>query len=1190
MMTLRSVIAALTVAAFAAPAAQAEEPYLEFLQGLRMRGYNDYALMYLDTLADDANCPTEVKELVPYEKATTLLSMARGGQITNPDVKTRQLDQALGFLQEFITASPNHARAGEANTERARILLGKARVEVWQSRSPANKENRGEFQNKARTFVLQAREIFQTAHDQHKTTWEVFPKFIDKIEQPALFKQRKNAEVKYILAQLDLANCTYEEGQSHDENSDEFKAKLRDAASEYEEIHSRYRSQLGGLYARTWQGKCYEEQDDIQRALGIYKELLGHPGKSESMVRLQDQVRHFELICLNHKEREDYQLVIDKSTEWLSNAKGRKRYSQNSLGIRWEQILAMIALAEARDVKEADRRRLLTSSLTTVRIIKRFPGQYKDLATFKERDLMVKLQGDGALDEPEDFDTAFSIAQEMVTKKTKDLRDAVDTAKASGDKDALTKARQDLNNHVEEATRLLKIALKNADEETPVNDLNQARYYLAYMHLLGRRNYEAAILTEFVARNYGKDNPVQAQDSAYMSMAAYVQAFNDNLKARRTVDQKIDVAQMVGMAKLLTDNWPGSDRAMESRIQMGSVYAQLDRHEESASWFSQVPATASRFTEAQTRAGQSYWAAYVEAAQLDPAQRPTQEQLSGWMQSAEQHLRTGIEGAEKATPAATPAEDSLIAAKVSLVQILVSQGKYQDGVNLLVNDPHAVKAAIAVEDESKRPTDSSSIKSVSFASLAYQLLLRCYVGLGNEQLDNARNTMQQLEKIGSGGGAELTEIYRQLGEELKNELAQLKAAGKTDQFDQVRSSFEAFLDDMFAREQQTVNSLTWIGETNYGLAQGSSDDPASSAKYFERAGSAYQQIIDRGKADADFMDAGRLTAVKLRLVNCRRNQRDFEQAETLVKEIITENDKYLDAQLEANYVYQDWGMSGEGDSWKKLSLAMAGDKAKIWGWHTTSRRLQAQVESGRSDAIEKYEDKYYESKYNLAKCRFEYGKAQTGGKRKSTLESATRDITTFVAVVANFSDDWWPKFDTMYQEIQKAEGVIAPVALEKPKEYVPPAVSEKNANAKKSGKKKTKQKAQTEVASKDDSGPGMAIAIFGGVALLGLGIGGFMVVRGSKGSKRSSALSSDDEAPVVIAPPPTAPKKKKRAAGVRPGKPGAAGKPKSQTATGEKSKAKRPLTPEEKEKVLKQRAARAKAEQAKRKKPEQPPE
>ena len=74
-------------------AAQAVEPYVEFVEGLRGRKFYDYTLLYLDTLKDDPNVPEEIRQVVPYEKAQTLLLMARGG-ITNPEVQQRQLEQA----------------------------------------------------------------------------------------------------------------------------------------------------------------------------------------------------------------------------------------------------------------------------------------------------------------------------------------------------------------------------------------------------------------------------------------------------------------------------------------------------------------------------------------------------------------------------------------------------------------------------------------------------------------------------------------------------------------------------------------------------------------------------------------------------------------------------------------------------------------------------------------------------------------------------------------------------------------------------------------------------------------------------------------------------------------------------------------------------------------------------------------
>ena len=93
------------------------------------------------------------------------------------------------------------------------------------------------------------------------------------------------------------------------------------AADEFEKMHQKYRSQVGGLFARAWQGKCYEEQKDIQKALGIYNELLDHPGDTDVLSNLKTQTLYFKLICLNSKDRHDHQLVVDLADEWLKKHK-----------------------------------------------------------------------------------------------------------------------------------------------------------------------------------------------------------------------------------------------------------------------------------------------------------------------------------------------------------------------------------------------------------------------------------------------------------------------------------------------------------------------------------------------------------------------------------------------------------------------------------------------------------------------------------------------------------------------------------------------------------------------------------------------------------------------------------------------------------------------------------------------------
>ena len=222
-------------------------------------------------------------------------------------------------------------------------------------------------------------------------------------------------------------------------------------------------------------------------------------------------------------------------------------------------------------------------------------------------------------------------------------------------------------------------------------------------------------------------------------------------------------------------------------MQLGSVYAELKEHEKAALAYSQVPTTAAKFTDSQTRAGQAYWAAYIDAANLPPETQPTQAKLADWMAKAEQHLVIGIDREEANTPPATPATDSLIFAKVSRVQIIVARGDYAEAVKLLTAEPHPVMAAIQVADEAERTKPKAGIKSIPFASLAYQLLLRSYVG--TNQLNEARDAMKGLEAVGGGDGEQITEMYKQLGKELQNELERLKGLNQTQQLTTVRKSF-----------------------------------------------------------------------------------------------------------------------------------------------------------------------------------------------------------------------------------------------------------------------------------------------------------------------------------------------------------------------------------------------------------------
>ena len=353
----------------------AEEAYLEFLQGLRDKNYFDYAIFYLDQLALRKTLPDEIRVIIPYEKAVTLRENAK--VLRSPEKQFEQLDQALAYLEQFTRDNPGHPITGDANSDRAQILLQKAEVEIFQSKSPANQGGRSEFQRRGREFVQKSRDVLKLAFDQHDAAFKKFPPFIDDAKEPKLHSERAKVERSMILEALSLAKCTYHEAQTYDPSSREFKQLLNQAADEFEKMHQRYRSQLGGLHARAWQGKCFEEQGDLQKALGIYNELLDHPGDDPLLQGLKSQTLQFKLICLY--SRSDYQLVADLADEWLKKNASDSRTTVG-LGIQWEQARALEALGDNRNLPKPDQERFWRQSRTTAQQINRFPGEYKDVS------------------------------------------------------------------------------------------------------------------------------------------------------------------------------------------------------------------------------------------------------------------------------------------------------------------------------------------------------------------------------------------------------------------------------------------------------------------------------------------------------------------------------------------------------------------------------------------------------------------------------------------------------------------------------------------------------------------------------------------------------------------------------------------------------------------------------------------
>ncbi len=280
--------------------------------------------------------------------------------------------------------------------------------------------------------------------------------------------------------------------------------------------------------------------------------------------------------------------------------------------------------------------------------------------------------------------------------------------------------------------------------------------------------------------------------------------------------------------------------------------------------------------------------------------------------------------------------------------------------------------------------------------------------------------MRQLQDLGA---TNTTAIYTQLGRELQQELEILQQSGDERRLQEVRASFEQFLQQIYqSRDPSNVGALLWIGETYAGLAGGADDKAAASAS-ISKAVTVFEELLNSNPDEAT------TAAVQLRLMRAYRQLGRFDAAVQLGTEVLESRPASVSVQLEVAHILADWGEAGEPDRLLESISGIPADQQQkvVWGWAALSRRLQ------RSQGAENWQDLkplFLEARYELSRSRLRYARVSPDqGQRQ--LEAAARELTSMVQVLGNLDDAWMTRFDQLYQDIQAQLGRPG-VALSRP--------------------------------------------------------------------------------------------------------------------------------------------------------------
>lgn len=1004
--------------------AGAEEAYERFLAGLKEQGLFDMALEYLNDMRGSPLLSEAQKQQMSFDEGLVLVANAR--MENDAASKSKLLDQARDRFAEFIKNNPSNPNSANAELELGNVLVERGRSLLFQANRPSNATKKDALLKEGREVLEQAKKVFDEAEAKFSARSKEFKSFYDQKKEADKIVARDQVRGHLLTAQMLVAGVTQELAKSYAKGSAEYKKRMQEAAEKYKTLYEKHRRLLVGLMARLKEGECYQELGDTKRAIGHYETLLGQ-GDDLQLRPLKITALHLALQCLTSDNEKNYEGAVTRGDEWLDKALPSDSRTPDGLGITYYTALAGKLLADSLTKPEDQTRKkgLLVAAKKQAQFVAKaavFNNPYRDDA----QQLYRKLLGSegGEQKEPENFVEALERAKELLDRQ-QDKLTAVKQAAELKDQANVPKYKTEAQQFGEQAIHYFKMALELRDDETPLDNVNIARYYLCYLDFQGGNYYDAAVLGEFVAKHYPKSQG--GRQCAKIAMACWVQTYEAARKAK--AKNNFDRDKMMEMADFITSAWPGGEEADEAWSLLLQIAISEEQIDKALEYLGKIPGDSPRRGDAELKSGQALWIAYQRAARRDAADRPPQAEIDKLHEAARKMLEDGIKRSRAAIQDGTAAVTlTTAAAALSLSNIDIEGGQAKKAIDLLNDAAIGPLTLVAKGDP--------IAKNGNFSIDTYKLALRAYVA--TQALEKAEATMESLEKLVNASGdtnaaSQLTRIYIALGRELEQQLQVLRQEGKVEELNAVSKGFELFLDRISSRAKgNTFNSLNWVAETFFSLgsgydAAGAKELSPEAKKFYEQTTKINEQILKQLAQDKEFGPEGAAPVVKLRTARTLRRLREFDKAKTMLVEILNEKANLLDGQVEAARTFQDWG----AEKPEYFTKAIAGDvKAKgkdgrtenlLWGWAKIARRTQSQKKLG---------DTFYDALYNQAKCYLEIAKTKSGGDKTKMLDKADHNIKfTFRQDPQLGGVDWYEKFDKLLRVIQQLQGNARPTGL-----------------------------------------------------------------------------------------------------------------------------------------------------------------
>ncbi|QDT00032.1 tetratricopeptide repeat protein [Adhaeretor mobilis] len=973
-------------------------PDSDFVESLREHGWHDTALGYLDWAEKQPFTDAAFKKSIPYQRAMSLATQARASR--SQQQRAKQLQDAAELFESLAADQPDADFTTDALSQAATIYSELALFEVARAnRLPA------QAGAQRKQLLAEANIRFEKASRATQSLSKLAEKRLSELPKPAQANNKQKAERSRLRGTIAesrflIAKVAFEQATTFEAGSDKAKAKLASAGKAFGELFDDYDDTLVGYYGRYYQGRCFQEAGEYNKALGCYEDLVAQPTSNAEFRRAISRAHRGRTECLIAQEK--YDEAITDARAWLKSAE-----TAEAIKPEWLEVTYRLAGAMQAQSKKDTSKDFQSEIRLLLRDVSRKPNEFQQEA----RALLVSMSSAPAsVSKLNTFADALSAGKNSL-EMMKSSQMAVRLAKENNPS-AVPELEQSSQANAAAALSAFESALALAGTQTPLDELNSVRYYLSWMYWEQQRLQEAAVLGHFLALRY-PDSKYQS-GAAKVALAAYEALYNQSQKKAGDSAGGFLTSQLASLAQAVAERAPESPEAGAAVNLLMKIALKDDRVEDAELLLKKLPA--GNRAAAQLALGASLWTKYL-AASSGVDGEPSAEVMN-LQKQAGMLLQKGYEGQQKAGQPSQSAAAGIL---------------YFAQYRLALGDP---KTALEVlQDKKVGPltlveTKSPAAKGQRFVEEVYKAALRAMLFAQPPRRAGAKKIMESLEKS-SKDSAALTKIYLGLGLQMQRQMKELNAQGKTNEAKAIAETFEDVLQRVSSRDDADSWAIrNWVAQTYLQLGEGLQGDAAN--QYIKRAQQAYNEILLAAAQDEKYApNANSLLAVRKKLADCERALGNYDQALDLYVKILEKKSSLLELQVVAAETLQQQGAAKKQPA--KLEQAIRGAKPKagknlIWGWLKLAsvgdqfkKRSLAAGPKGAANA-KRYESLFFESRFNIAKARFQSGLIGSPSEKQKQLSSAKKNIQSMKNLYPDLGGPKWKAaFEDLLKQIEEAQ-------------------------------------------------------------------------------------------------------------------------------------------------------------------------